>query len=277
MNVERLEVIVLWLAFLAYAAALVLFIYYLLTKREGQNRLGLTAAVAGWGLQTVSLSLRAVHAGHAPVQGGYESLLTISWCIVSVYLVLEWRTRVKALGLYAMPLVCVLLAVAWTKYEAPAELLPALRSDIVVIHVIMIFTAIASFTVAGGAALIYLFEERQLKHHRAGGVLGRLPTLPTLDRLSGHAIMFGLPFLTMGIVAGIIRAVKFGVEHWYTDPLVLLAIGAWVLYAVFVYLRFVAGWRGRRPAYLALAGVVCLLVIRFVAVPYLSGFHNWGS
>ena len=274
---ERLEVIFVWVAFLAYATAFVFFLYYLLNKRELLNRVGLIAAGTGFALQTAAIALRDSRLHHAPVVGAYESLLTISWAMMVVYLLLEWRTHIKALGLYVLPLVLVFLGIAWANYEATSAVMPALESDIVVIHVIVIFTAIASFTVAGGAALIYLFEERQLKHHRAGGVLGRLPTLPTLDRLSGHAIMFGLPFLTMGIVAGIIRAVKFGVEHWYTDPLVLLAIGAWVLYAVFVYLRFVAGWRGRRPACLALAGVVCLLVIRFVAVPYLSDFHNWGG
>jgi len=108
-------------------------------------------------------------------------------------------------------------------------------------------------------------------------VLGRLPALETLDRLTSHAIMFGLPFLTMGIVAGVIRAQKFGVASWYTDPLVLLAAGAWLVYAAFVYLRYGRGWHGRRPAWLAIAGLVFLFAIRFVAVPYLSNFHTWGS
>jgi ABC-type transport system involved in cytochrome c biogenesis permease subunit len=275
--VERLQVIFLWIAFLAYATSAVLFLYYLLSKRDLYNRIGLSAAVAGWVFQTASLVLRWADAGRPPVVGAYESLTAIAWCVVTVYLVLEWRTRIKALGLYVTPAVCVLLAVAWTQYETPAAIMPALKSDIVVIHVIVIFTAIAAFTVAGGAAAIYLIEERQLKKGHPGGVLGRLPSLTTLDRLTAHAVMFGLPFLSMGIVAGIIRAEKFGVQHWYRDALVLMAIGAWLVYLAFVYLRIVRGWHGRRPAYLALVGLVCLLVIRFVAIPYLTDFHTWGS
>lgn len=274
---ERLQVIFLWVAFLAYATAAVLFLYYLLSKRDLYNRVGLLAAVAGWAFQTASLILRWAAAGRPPVVGSYESLTTIAWCVVAVYLVLEWRTRITALGLYVMPAVCVLLAAAWTQYETPAAIMPALKSDIVVIHVIVIFTAIAAFIVAGGAAAIYLIEERLLKRGHPGGVLGRLPSLVALDRLTGHAIMFGLPFLSMGIVAGIIRAEKFGVQHWYSDALVLMSIGAWLVYLAFVYLRIERGWHGRKPAWLAIAGLVCVLLIRVVQVSHLTHFHTWGS
>jgi ABC-type transport system involved in cytochrome c biogenesis permease subunit len=34
---------------------------------------------------------------------------------------------------------------------------------------------------------------------------------------------------------------------------------------------------GSRIAWLAVSGLVVLLVIRFAAVPYLSGFHTYGG
>jgi cytochrome c-type biogenesis protein CcsB len=275
--VERVEIICFWLAFLSYATALVFFVYYFFTRRESQNRIGVAFAVAGFVLQMAAIALRDSRTGHAPVVGTYESLLTISWAMMVVYLLLEWRTHIKALGLYVMPLVLVFLGIAWAGYSAPAALQPALESDLVIIHVIVIFTAVAAFVVAGGSAVIYLIEERQLKGHHGGRVLGRLPSLQALDRLTDHAIMFGLPFLTMGIIAGVIRAESFKVEAWYGDPLVLLAIGTWLVYAALLALRHFAGWRGRRTAYLAIVGLVCLLTIRFVAVPYLTDFHNWGG
>jgi cytochrome c-type biogenesis protein CcsB len=274
---ERLEVIFFWLAFLAYAVALVFFVYHLLTRRESQNRIGIVAAVAGWVCQLVWFVLRWAHAGHVPVYGAYESMTTIAWCVVTVYLVLEWRTKIKAVGLYVMPLILVFLGVAWASYSPPKSLVPALRSDITVIHVIGIFTSLAAFAVASGAAALYLYEDRALKKRHTGSVLGRLPSLQALDRLESHAIMFGLPFLTVGLVAGIVRASSFDVGRWYTDPLVLLAVVTWIVYAAFVCLRTMAGWRGRRTAYLALAGFVCILLIRFVVVPYLTHFHNWGG
>ena len=274
---EHVQVVVFWTAFLLYAGALVCFAYFLFSRREPQNRLGLTGAAAGWALETVTLVLRWAQAGHFPVVGAYESLTTLSWAVVAVYLVLAWRTRVRAVGLYVTAAVLLFLAIAWSRYSPPERLVPALRSDIVAIHVALIFTALAAFLVAGGAALIYLAEDHALKRRHIGSVLGRLPALRTLDQLVGHAVLFGLPFLSMGIAAGVIRAEKFGVEHWWRDAVVALAVIAWAIYAGFVYARLAAGWAGRRTAWLAIAGLVCLLAIRLVAVPYLSGFHVWGK
>ena len=274
---EHISVVLFWLAYLLYGAAFVLFVYHLVSKRPVFNRWGLLVVVAAWITQTVSLASRGVSAGHVPVVGAYESLSLIAWFVVLVYLVLELRTNVRAIGLYAMPAVLIFLGVAWANYRAPAGLLPVLKSDLVALHVTVIFTSLAAFILAAGAALLYLIEDRQLKRHGFSAVLGRLPSLETLDRLTFHAILFGLPFLSMGIIAGIIRAQKWGVHQWYLDPLVLLAIVAWAVYAAFLYARVGAGWRGRRTAYLALAGVVCLLLIRFAAVPFLSNFHTYGS
>jgi ABC-type transport system involved in cytochrome c biogenesis permease subunit len=271
------SVIFFWLAFLLYGAAFAVFLYHLFSRHSAMNSLGLALVVAGVACQTVAIVLRGVNAGRVPVVGAYESLTMVAWSIVIVYLVLELFTRIKAIGLYVMPIVLVLLTVALVEYKAPSGLMPALRSDIVVLHVIVMFVAIGCLYVAGGAALIYLVEEALLRRHRLGGVLGRLPSLATLEKLVYHATLLGLPFLTMGMVAGIIRAETFKVPHWWVDPLVLLSLGAWAVYLVLLWGRMRADWVGSRIAWLALTGLVVLLIIRFAAVPYLSGFHTYGG
>jgi ABC-type transport system involved in cytochrome c biogenesis permease subunit len=157
------------------------------------------------------------------------------------------------------------------------QLVPALRSDIVILHVIVMLTAIGCLYVAGGAGIIYLIEEALLRRRKAGGVLGRLPSLGALEKLIYHATLLGLPFLTAGMLAGIIRAETFNVPNWWVDPMVLLALIAWALYLVLLWGRMRADWIGSRIAWLAISGLVVLLVIRFAAVPYLSGFHTYGG
>ena len=271
------SVIFFWLAFLLYGAAFAVFLYHLFGRHAALNNLGLALVVAGLVCQTAAIVLRGLSAGRVPIVGAYESLSMVAWSIVLVYLVLELFTRIKAIGLYVMPVVLVLLTVALVEYQAPRSLMPALRSDIVVLHVIVMFVAIGCLYVAGGAAIIYLVEEALLRRHRLGGVLGRLPSLATLEKLVYHATLLGLPFLTMGMVAGIIRAETFNVPHWWFDALVLLSLGAWAVYLVLLWGRMRADWVGSRIAWLAITGLVVLLVIRFAAVPYLSGFHNYGG
>ncbi|MFA4966188.1 MAG: cytochrome c biogenesis protein CcsA [Thermoleophilia bacterium] len=273
----HVSIIFFWIAFLLYGGAFALFIYYLLTRRPAMNSLGLALVAAGLACHTAAVLLRGLDAGRVPAVGAYESLSLAAWSIVVVYLVLELFTRIKAIGLYVMPVVLVLLTLALVGYKAPAGLMPALRSDIVVLHVIVMFSAIGCLYVAGGAAIIYLIEEALLRRRRAGGVLGRLPSLGALEKLVYHATLLGLPFLTMGMLAGVIRAEAFVVPHWWVDPMVLLSLGAWAVYVVLLWGRIRADWVGSRIAWLAVTGLVVLFVIRFAAVPYLSGFHTYGG
>ena len=194
--------------------------------------------------------LRAVQAGHVPVVGAYESLITLTWVVVIVYLVLEWRTQIKAIGLYVMPAV---LRAARRRLDPVRGAGPpragAASSDIVVIHVIVIFTAVAAF-VRGRRRGRPLPVSRSASSSATGPApcSAACPACARSTGSSDHAIMFGLPFLSMGIVAGVIRAEKFKVADWWSDPLVLMAIAAWVVYVVYVYTRLASGWRGRRAA-----------------------------
>jgi ABC-type transport system involved in cytochrome c biogenesis permease subunit len=274
---EQASVILVWLAYLLYAAAFAVFLIGFFTQRPWTNRVGIAVAAVGLVAQTLGLVFRGVSAGHFPFSGLYESMVLVAWAIVLVWHVLEAFTKIKAVGLYVMPVVLVLLTVALVSYNPPAGLVPALRSDVVVVHVAVMLVAIGCLYVAGGAAIIYLIEETLLRRRKPDGVLGRLPSLAALDRLIYHATLLGLPFLTMGMAAGVIRAETFKVPGWPTDPMVLLSAAAWVVYLALIAGRVRGDWSGRSVSWLAVAGLVLLLVIRFAAVPYLSGFHTYGG
>jgi ABC-type transport system involved in cytochrome c biogenesis permease subunit len=274
---DQTSVILVWLAYLLYAAAFAVFLSAFFTQRPWMNRLGIIVAAVGLVSQTLALILRGISAGHFPFVGVYESMVLVAWAVVLVWHVLEAFTRIKAVGLYVMPVVLVLLTIALIEYNPPVGLAPALRSDIVILHVLVMLVAIGCLYVAGGAAIIYLIEETLLRRRKTGGVLGRLPSLAALDRLIYHATMLGLPFLTMGMAAGVIRAETFRVPGWPTDPMVLLSAAAWGVYLVLIAGRVRGGWSGTAVSWLSVAGLVLLLVIRFAAVPYLSGFHTYGG
>ena len=46
-------------------------------------------------------------------------MVLVAWAIVLVWHVLESFTKIKAVGLYVMPVVLVLLTVALVKYDPP--------------------------------------------------------------------------------------------------------------------------------------------------------------
>ena len=70
---------------------------------------------------------------------------------------------------------------------------------------------------------------------------------------------FAVPALTAGIVAGLIRLRSSGSG---VDALRAVTLSTWLLYGSYFLLRYEAGWRGRRAAWLLLAGFGLVVVAR---------------
>ena len=117
-------------------------------------------------------------------------------------------------------------------------------------HVGLILAAFAGFTLAAGLAGLYLWQERRLKAHAPGVLRQRAPSQAALDALTGRTILVALPALTLGLAVGLAR---FASEGGGFDAVMGVALLTWAAYAAFLVLRYEAGWRGRRSAYLALA------------------------
>ena len=86
---------------------------------------------------------------------------------------------------------------------------------------------------------------------RDDGFWSRLPALATIDEIGFKCLIWGFPFMTLGLIAGSILAeARYG-SRYFADPKILLSGLMWVIYMVLLYTRWNAGWRGRRAAYLA--------------------------
>ena len=130
---------------------------------------------------------------------------------------------------------------------------PLLRSGWIFVHVVLIFTGYAGLFLSFGASLLYLVQERALKSKRmpAGSLLTWLPPLQTIDDIGYSSLLFGFPFMTLGLVAGSVLAIeKYGPMFFY-DPKILLSFMMWAVYMLLLYTRWSSGWRGRRAAFLA--------------------------
>src|SRR2546428_460595 len=129
----------------------------------------------------------------------------------------------------------------------------------------------AAAPIAG--ALMYVLQERQLTAKRPGKLYYRLPDLETLDRLTYRTLALGFPFLTTGLILGVLWAGRAWGSVFAYDPLALLSFVAWVIYAGTLAGRAAAGWRGRRAAYFAIIGFATL-VLTLGAGLFLPGRHG---
>ena len=251
-----------WPALLAYGEAA--FAYAGDARYPGRaGRLATWGVRIGWLMQTALLAVQAARSDGFPWDTWAGSLFLFVWLVVGVYLIWGCRARYRLLGLAVMPLAAALLLTARIGGGTETERSASYSSAFLVLHVGFVLLAFAGFTLAAALSALYLWQERRLKHRRAGGLLGRAPSLHTLETFSARTIAVALPALTIGIAAGLVRLRANGGRF---DALMAVTLLTWLAYAIFLLMRYEAGWRGRRAAYLALAGFVLVLVVR-LALP----------
>jgi len=200
-----------------------------------------------------------------------ESLF--AFLMLAAFMLAFARYRTTSPGIFLFPLVFLLTFVS-TLARQPLQFdSPVVRSGWVVAHIALIFAGYAALFLSFAASLLYLVQERALKSKRQSAVTSRLPSLQTVDDISYKALLWGFPFMTLGLIAGaVVAQASFGASYFY-DPKVLLSLGMWVVYVVLLYVRWNSAWRGRRAAYMASFALVAALSA-WVA-NYFSAVHRF--
>ena len=247
-----------WPALVAYGEAAVAFASA--TRRPGAGRLATWGVRLGWIAQTGLLAAQAVDAGRFPWTTWAGSLNLFVWLVVSAYLFWGCRSRFRLLGLAVMPLAAVLFLLAYAGGGTGEAGGSRYSNLFLAVHVGLVSLGFAGLTVAAALAGLYLWQERRLKRHETGILRVPLPALVTLDELTARTIAVSLPALTLGIAVGLVRLIR---EGGRPDALMAVTLAVWGLYGAFLVLRWGLGWRGRRVAYVAIAGFVLVLAVHF--------------
>ena len=251
-----------WPALLAYGEAVVA--YFGETRSPGlPGRLATWGVRIGWLLQTALLAVQAARADGFPWSTWAASLNLFVWLVVGAYLIWGCQVRFRLLGLAVLPLAAVLFALAHAGGGTSVHGHSRYSSLFLVLHVGLVLLAFAGFTVAAGLSALYLWQERRLKRREATILSVRAPALARLDELSARTIAVALPALTLGIAVGIARLRDRGGG---VDALMAVTVVTWAVYSSYLVLRVGTGLRGRRAAYLLLAGFVLVAVVR-LALP----------
>jgi ABC-type uncharacterized transport system permease subunit len=167
------------------------------------------------------------------------------------------------LGLAVLPLAVVLFVLARVGGGTGVGDRSHYSNVFLVLHVGLVLAAFAGFTLAAALSALYLWQERRLKRRESTILRLRVPALSRLDEVAARTVAVALPALTLGIVVGIVRLRDRGGGF---DALMAVTLLTWTVYGAYLALRRFAGWRGRRAAYLVLAGIVLVAVVR-LALP----------
>lgn len=255
-----------------YALGLVYVLVAITRTRELVNRLALHAAYLGMVFHFVAIVETVRQSGELGLASLSTAASVLGFSIMVVFMLVYMAYKTTSPGMVVFPLVFFLTFIGATRQEPFVLASETARKGWLIAHISLIFAGYAALVLSFSASLIYLLQERVLKAKRPGGLFSRLPALQVTDDIGFRSLLFGFPFMTAGLLAGLVIAqAHFGTVN-FRDPKILFSLLTWAVYLVLLYTRWSAGWRGRRAAYLA-AGVFAMAVVAWVA-NYYSTVHR---
>lgn len=261
----------------AYFGAALAYLCLLVFKKQLFGALGFWVTLITAVVHTAAIILRWLESyqmgiGHAPFSNLYESLVFFAWTIAVVYLMLEYIYKNRAIGAFVLPLAFLSLAYAGLHPSEIQPLVPALKSNWLIAHVVTCFLGYAGFALAAGLGVMHLIGGPERSQ---AGFSSLLPSQAILNDLIYQTIVIGFLLLTGGIITGAIWAHTAWGTYWSWDPKETWSLITWFVYAAVLHARMVRGWAGRRIAIMALVGFGCVLFTYFGVNTLLPGLHSY--
>jgi len=265
-----------------YGLAGFCYIYAWVFKKPSVGKAGTWVAILGLAGNTAGIALRWVESyqlgfGHAPLSNLYESLVFFAFTIIIIYLFIERKHQNRVIGAFITPIAFLALAYASMSpniSDRIQPLIPALKSNWLIAHVIACFIGYGAFAVACGVSFMYLVKHKSSDNKSS--MLNLLPDVDLLDDLNHRLVMFGFLFLSVGIITGAVWAYSAWGRYWGWDPKETWSLITWFVYATLLHARMMRGWRGKRTAFLSIGGFAAVLFTYF-GVNLLPGLHSYGS
>lgn len=184
----------------------------------------------------------------------------VAWIVALLFVLVSIFRPLDNLGVLILPSagLVMLTAARW-----PTQQLIPLSSSWQAAHIVVALLAYSLLCLAAAQSLLMLVQERELKQKHRAGFLRALPPMETTETLMFHLIGFGFVLLTLTVISGVFFSEQiFGKPLSFTHHIVL-AISAWVVYAILLFGRWRLGWRGRIAVRWALGGFLLLVLAYF--------------
>src|SRR5918996_3371824 len=254
-----MDITLLKLTAILYLIASASFVVYVFLVRDSVSSLSPIILTSGLAVHTAALGTHFLQTGYPGVAQFREALSFYGWLLVAGYLLLQLKYRLSILGAIIAPLAFLMTLAAFAFGSGSGEVPPELRTYWLPVHVTLAFLGNAVFALAFGVSLIYLLQERQLKHKRMSAMMKRFPSLEALDRLNYVLLVWGFPLMTLGILTGSIWAGVHWGNYWSWDPRQISSGIVWLFYGTLLHGRITAGLRGRKAALLTMVGFVVVI------------------
>ncbi|MCD6586241.1 MAG: c-type cytochrome biogenesis protein CcsB [Desulfobacteraceae bacterium] len=262
-----------------YGLATLLYVFSWIFKKPLPGKIATAVTIVAVLGNLTGIILRWIESyqmgiGHAPLSNLYESLIFFAMTIALTHLFIEYRYKLRFVGMVASPI--PLLAMAYASLpkvnDAIQPLIPALQSNWLITHVMTCFVGYAAFAIAFGISIMFLLKPSE--GGAPSGIVSRIPDFDILDDLTHQMVMFGFLFLSIGIITGAVWANQAWGRYWGWDPKETWSLITWLIYASLLHARLMRDWKGKKIAVLSCVGFLAVIFTYF-GVNLLPGLHSY--
>jgi ABC-type uncharacterized transport system permease subunit len=166
---------------------------------------------------------------------------------------------IENLGIVVLPLAA--LALLLDQIFTSQHILVVDGAQNIEIHIILSLLAYSLLSIAAVQAVLLAVQDHQLRHKHPGGFMRALPPMQVMESLLFQIIAVGFFLLSLALLSGIIYLDDIFAQHLVHKT--ALSILAWLVFAILLFGRWQAGWRGRTAIRWTLGGFVALLLAYF--------------
>jgi len=266
------------LAILLYAVSSVFYVRGLSQSETSRSKLATGLLFGGFVFHVLFIALRYAGVSFTteplPVLSLPDSLSKVGVLLIGIFLLLERPFRVQSLGAFIAPLGVLVMLFSGVLFHVNRDVRPMIEvGPALLVHIALVLVAIAIFVLGFGVSAAVILQETLIKKKRFSRLQQKLPSLNVLDKLNAKLVGWGVFLMSCGIALGAFFAITSDVPSFWLDARFVWSILTLAVYAVLFVARVSYGWRGRRAAWLSIAGFFTL-VASFVGVHVVSRcFH----
>ena len=264
----------------SYLVALVLEVSRLFFRAPVRLAVMVAFALAGIFAQTSHLFVearKAVAADAIPLSRWYDWSLLAALILATIYVVLAIQRPKTVAGLFLLPIVLGLIALASFFYGDAGY--PTDKSQAMfrwgVVHGVALLLGSVIVMLGFVAGVMYLLQSHRLKLKLPPRQGLRLPSLEWLQRVNRKSLLYSSFFIAAGLVAGIVLNLIKETVLW-TDSLVVSSgvLLLWLIAASAFEYFYKPARQGRKVAYLTIASFIFLALVIGIEIFSASTLHG---
>lgn len=194
--------------------------------------------------------------GQAINFGLSSMLVLVSGLNTVIFLLGGLAMPIRRLGVLVYPITifCLIFSLLWGNQVTTLSNISLAFNT----HILISMLAYSLLAIASIQALLYVYQERQLKNRTKPAMLMAFPPLQTMEQLLFRLVGFGFICLSFTLISGAIFSQEIFGHPFILKHHTLLAFLGWIVFAILLFKRLKHGLRGTQAVTWTIGGFLLI-------------------